>query len=1091
MRGIRATIVVLLLGLPSLALAGPTDGTIEGQVLDRTTGAPVAGATIVARHAGTGVESANLSDDSGRYDLPALAPGAYTVSAFYANVRVDRHGVLVGAGKTIRLLLRLEASHAEEQSIVVEERTPDIDLGSTRFSTTVTRDYIDNVPTAGRDYQDLLGAGVSTQRDQYGTGFAGATSVENRILIDGIDVTDIGFNRGGSRLLLPFLEEAEIISGGYNAEYGRGMGGLVNAVVRSGTNAWHAAAFSTLQPLELKRDLVGNQGQPLRFDRKLRYTFDLGANAGGPVVADKVFAFVGFAAVRQSDRLTRVVQRFVDRDQDGTPDTDPTSGFAATEETDRDQVNLDNSAYQWVGKVDLRPMAGHSGSITWLGTIGSAVDNNLPGLGGSDAVPFGTLSSSLLRTKDTTSDLGGHWTSTFHNNALQLDGWASWHAQRRTRGAALAEGNQAPVALTGFPGSFYSLDDLSAYGERRHAGCVDGGSADPYPKITNCALTQPFQVLGKSGTVGRQDGDRINLRGAVTGRVQAAGHHQLKAGADIELDRFDTLRGNGSSPYNYNVRRRLVGMDSAGLPVYSFQVRRTGFYEYGKYEAGCDPATSAACLPNQLLTGGLHAGVASRHLALFAQDSWFPIPNLTINAGLRVERQTLRWADEFDGKRDPVTGEAISGTAIDMPLLVAPRVGALYDFTGEGRSKVFGHYGRFYQAVPLGTVMRVFGGEILRRDTFNASQCGAASDGEAPPNPIQCSGDPAASRRIGDLELIMPGLRSTHVQEVVLGAEYSPVEDVTVGATFLYRTLVDGLEDFSLDNASTYIWGNPGEKPDADEIARLGRLADRIAATDPERARVLRQRIDWFNRASSFPKPRREFTAVQLQARKRFSKGLLGPWLVQGWYQYSRTFGNFPGQFSPDTGQLDPNISSLFDLISLLGNRDGALPQDRPHSFRVDGAKVFVLAPGSELVLGGSSTGRSGTPINAAGAHPAYGQGEAFLLPRGTSGRTEFAVVADLRVSYRHKLGDWLELEAFADTLNLFDLKPTVAVDNNYTFESTNPIVDGRDKDLRHAKVIDPTDPFHHEPVTPNKNWKQATVVQNPTTVRFGLQGRF
>ena len=66
-----------------------------------------------------------------------------------------------------------------------------------------------------------------------------------------------------------------------------------------------------------------------------------------------------------------------------------------------------------------------------------------------------------------------------------------------------------------------------------------------------------------------------------------------------------------------------------------------------------------------------------------------------------------------------------------------------------------------------------------------------------------------------------------------------------------------------------------------------------------------------------------------------------------------------------------------------------------------------------------------------------------------------------------------------------------VAVDNNYTFDSANPIVDGRDRDLRHAKVIDPTDPFHHEPVTPNKNWKQPTIVQNPTTVRFGLQGRF
>ena len=94
---------------------------------------------------------------------------------------------------------------------------------------------------------------------------------------------------------------------------------------------------------------------------------------------------------------------------------------------------------------------------------------------------------------------------------------------------------------------------------------------------------------------------------------------------------------------------------------------------------------------------------------------------------------------------------------------------------------------------------------------------------------------------------------------------------------------------------------------------------------------------------------------------------------MQGSYTYSRTTGNFPGLFSPDNGQVDPNISSQYDLIELLANRDGPLPQDRPHYFKLDGYYTFDLKKAGEITTGVRFRALSGIPIDALGAHYLYG----------------------------------------------------------------------------------------------------------------------
>src|SRR5678815_4237836 len=112
---------------------------------------------------------------------------------------------------------------------------------------------------------------------------------------------------------------------------------------------------------------------------------------------------------------------------------------------------------------------------------------------------------------------------------------------------------------------------------------------------------------------------------------------------------------------------------------------------------------------------------------------------------------------------------------------------------------------------------------------------------------------------------------------------------------------------------------------------------------------------------------RRDYNALQLTVSRR-SKQLI----LQGSYTYSRVTGNYPGLISYDNGQVDPNISSQYDLIELLANRQGALPQDRPHYIKLDGYYVFDFKKAGRATLGWRARALSGVPRNVLAGHPLY-----------------------------------------------------------------------------------------------------------------------
>jgi hypothetical protein len=282
---------------------------------------------------------------------------------------------------------------------------------------------------------------------------------------------------------------------------------------------------------------------------------------------------------------------------------------------------------------------------------------------------------------------------------------------------------------------------------------------------------------------------------------------------------------------------------------------------------------------------------------------------------------------------------------------------------------------------------------------------------------------------------------------------------------------------------------NPGDIPagvvaDYQQKAQVAEAAAAMpgaTAAVQAQAREARAVADGISTAAQFPRPRRDYDAFQLTASKRLSRR----WTVQASYTYSQTRGNYPGLYAADKGQLDPNYTSLYDNALLLMNRDGALPNDRPHILRVDGYYQQQLGHRSAVTVGLGAMARSGRPNNVLGSDQVYGPSEIFILPRASAGRTPTVTRFDLHLGYRFAVGDGTYLDAFVDIFNLFNQQPALLQDQNYTLDPVEPIIGGDASDLRHLKNVG------GQPATKNPNYLAATAYQPPIAGRLGLRFSF
>ena len=235
-RTLAALLAAVLLAWP--AAAQEQRGSIEGVVKDAS-GAILPGVTVTVE-TGTGIKLDTTSDAQGSDRFPSLAPGTYTVSANLAGFgpgKVPDVSVTLGQIKKVDFSLSVAGV---SESVQVTAESPLVDVRQAARQTNIRAEQVALIPH-GRDFTTLVtqAAGANNEMKLGGLSIDGASASENRYIVDGIETTNLQSGLSGKNVIVDFIDEVQVKSSGYTAEYGGATGGVINAITKSGTNAYH------------------------------------------------------------------------------------------------------------------------------------------------------------------------------------------------------------------------------------------------------------------------------------------------------------------------------------------------------------------------------------------------------------------------------------------------------------------------------------------------------------------------------------------------------------------------------------------------------------------------------------------------------------------------------------------------------------------------------------------------------------------------------------------------------------------------------------------------------------------------------------
>jgi outer membrane receptor protein involved in Fe transport len=304
----------------STANAQVATGTISGTVRDNT-GAVLPGVTVVVQNQDTGISRTVLTNEAGYYSAPSLGVGQYGLMLSLPGFQtVERTGITLTVGREAVVDVQLSVG-AIAQTLEVTEEAPLVATTNASVSFTVGDTTIRELPLNGRDLTELVllnpgvnDAMVHSNADKYGYGrrisISGARGEDNSFLLDGSYIGN--FRRqppsgpGGALFGAETVREFEVVTNSYSAQYGRVLGGVFNAVSKSGDNGWHGGIYEFLRNSSLDaRNFFDQRQKPddPRLPPFRRNQF--GATFSGPIVRNKAFFFANYEGLRESLTTTQ------------------------------------------------------------------------------------------------------------------------------------------------------------------------------------------------------------------------------------------------------------------------------------------------------------------------------------------------------------------------------------------------------------------------------------------------------------------------------------------------------------------------------------------------------------------------------------------------------------------------------------------------------------------------------------------------------------------------------------------------------------------------------------------------------------------
>jgi hypothetical protein len=1158
---------VLLPGLaPGLALAGVAfapgtaqaadDGSISGVVKDEKTKQPIKDAIVVVQCTCLQGELTVNTNASGLYAFRDLPPGTYTVQVLAGKADVSKTTTLPRGAK-FRANFTINPENEFVIDLVVDSTPVQRD---TTTSTVIDAQVARDVPVGGsRDFSALVEIAPTATKDSAGISLAGTTSAESKYTVDGAQVNNPSFGTLGASIVQEFIQTVEVIESGYEAEFGGASGGQVRARRVSGANKVRGVAVMRVSPRLAQPRFIIATDEALRVTSVGDYDLQGVVQASGPIVKDKLFWSAGVAVGYTQFSLNQRFYSRIDRDDSGgfedcpfvNGDNDCADGanyidstnFATTVFNGQSAVrgpNLWSVQYQgvldWAINQKHRLTASAGGAPVFQRTsyrLPFSIDPNSFGtspsaspLGGGARVATGIVDDHFG------TNFGNQWTVSLNylgrvlDDKLEIDaGFAysqfaieeAWRLDNPdlknlpTRQEQDAQGSN----LYEFLDREQAVDFVPGVDEQCNASSLPG-------------LACPVRtwLSGGIGEYNQEVNRRAEGRLALTHFFNGAGSHQLKYGAQVEhIERDSRSQYSGSNgegfydncppgqegggeycydpstnQYTINTTTRVNNNRFVVVDTDTPDNQTTVGYGRIRREQN-DLRAIATPIGDGARVQAYEADLSTQNYGVFLQDRWAVLSNLYLNFGVRWELQDMR--------------DALGDRAIFIWDNVAPRVGVVYDWTDEGKSRLYASYGWFYQPLPLQLNSRVFGGLVTVQRTYRSSDCNPGNqvtvDGIPRPTadaanlPTEWCTDSRASTT-GLVEgSVVPRLRGQYNQQFQTGYEQEVIEDLTLGVRWLHTDLGRAVEDVSTDGGSNFIIANPGEGVSSSDLSDKSRECDAIDAQlaalspdDPTRPNLQREALQCRTQLQQFTSldglfdtPVRNFDAFTFEVKKRFAKN----WLFIGSYTFSRLVGNYDGFVDPVSGAINIGASSQFDIPELVRNSYGPLSFNQPHRVRANGFYSFDLQQAGRLTLGTSFNFASGYPVNLRGDNNRYPGGFlVYVLPRGAAGRVEPNYQWNLSLAYAYPLPGQLELEVSARLFNVTNAKAALRVDEVYTFQNTRAVAGGDLDDLKHTKQQNPGNPsafFDRNIVQPQGNFGVETQFQQPLSGQFELVLRF
>ncbi|HST52964.1 MAG TPA: TonB-dependent receptor [Pyrinomonadaceae bacterium] len=1023
-------VLALVLSLFAVGASAQTNttGSIEGTVTD-VNGAAVPGVTVTVSGPNLIRPQTATSNDEGIYRIPNIPPGTYTVTVEAAKgfAKFEQTQVEVNLTKTSNVTVQLRPQGATESVEVTASSGAAIDVTSNTQGTNVSTEQFSNFPTQ-RTVQSLYTiaptAARSGLRDASGRdrdpSVGGSSGPENNYILDGVTVSDPAFGGSGANLPFEFVQEVQVQTGAYGADTGHTTGGVFNVITKSGTNNIRGDAFVYFTPSGFVR---GVKSSAIPFTGSAPNGFsevDAGFDIGGPIIKDKLTFFGAFNP--QERKNFSLTQTFLNPVENKV-----TTPFYAGKIT----WNINqNHVFNFSTFGDFTKQTGFLFGNTGFG----ADPNSFTG-----EILTGGQNYAFRENSTFSPNFIGEFSVGLHfQRANTLPSASTADTELVTDAFAVQSGNTV-------------LPDVNT-------NVVSSGLRLAFVNGTGGTLQRNYVRQG-FGLVSNQQRNRYEL----AARLQNIwGKHTFKYGFEANTNRYkiDTRSTGPTRDFAAPISGVFNGFrvtNSFGVcqgdptnhniicPNTTFQGRANALIAAGSFGTQYTTSTvggvSLATITNPILilsTVGVRDFRLSTHgdfarsntQSFYIQDDFKATKNLQFNLGLRWDyQQTYNAATSYF---------KLNSFKDNMQ----PRLGFIYDFTGQGRGKIFANFARYVETpIPLDLNIRAGGNSQQTDFNIRVSQLNA----------------PAGSTTLtdfgnlgGDQTPIDPGLKPQTVNEWTAGVDYEVIKDFSLGFRGIYRNQVNVIEDGSFDDGTTYFIFNPG---------RVVSLSNPVTTEDKACSNPL---IGCFGHA------RRYYRALEFTATKRFTNN----WQLISSYVFSSLIGNYEGLFRNDNGQSDPNITSLFDLVSLLKNTYGRLPNDRPHQFKLDGSYRTPF----KLLVSSSFRIQSGIPFDQLIPHPVYGNNEGFAVPRGTainpitgSNRTPTTWNIDFGAYYPIQLGENRQLRLQLDWFNITNNQKAIRQDTTFSINSG-------------ASGIPPVN---------NPFFGTGTIFQFPSALRLGVKFQF